>query len=80
MRRKQGEDSSLAASAGTGKGRLIDNVLQIYSNHLVKRLPVDGRCAEFSNTFDKRHWAITLEEDQRRCNRRLTSLSKQKAR
>ena len=47
---------------------------------LVKRLRVDGRCAEFSNTFDKRHWTITLEEDQRRCNRHLTTLCKQKAR
>jgi hypothetical protein len=37
-------------------------------------------CAEFWNTFDKLHWTVTVEEDQRRCNRRLTSLYKQKAR
>ena len=47
---------------------------------LVKRLRVDGRCAKFWNTFDKRHWRLTLEEDQPRCNRRLTSLCKQNAR
>ena len=41
------EDSSLAASARTGKGRLIDNVCFIYGNHLLKRLRVDGHCADF---------------------------------
>ena len=65
-------------------GRVKDGLLimcaSIYGNHLVKRLRVDGRGAEFRNTFDKCHWIIRLGRGSTSLRSALTSLFKQKAR